>query len=82
MKASIIGIGLIGGSFALTLKEKGIAVNCLALGSAQTEMFSAAFPAFKAAVSAKQMATFVAEFAVNGSNYFNGKVIPVSNSTP
>jgi len=63
-------------------KEKGIAVNCLALGSANTEMFSAAFPSFKAAMSAKDMASYVAEFALSGSNYFNGKVIPVSNSTP
>ncbi len=63
-------------------KDRGIAVNCLALGSVQTEMFSSAFPSFKAALSSKDMAAYVADFALNGNKYFNGKVIPVSNSTP
>src|SRR5208282_5900863 len=60
-------------------KERGIAVNCLALGSVQTEMFSAAFPSFEAALTAEEMANYISEFAVTGNKYFNGKVIPVSN---
>ena len=64
------------------LKDSGIAVNCLALGSAQTEMFKAAFPSFQAALTAEEVGAYVAEFALNGNKYFSGKVIPVSNSTP
>jgi len=62
--------------------ESGIAVNCLALGSVQTEMFEEAFPGLKAPVTAKEMAKFIADFALNGIKYFNGKVIPVAFSDP
>jgi len=64
------------------LKEKKIAVNCLALGAAQTEMLSEAFPGYQAPVSAKEMAEFIADFALNANRWINGKVIPVSLSTP
>ena len=60
----------------------GIAVNCLALGSVQTEMFSTAFPDFKAATTPASMAAYVADFTLNGFQYFNGKIVPVSSSTP
>ena len=58
--------------------EAGISVNCLALGSVQTEMFENAFPGFKAPVSAKDMGEFVADFALKGNKFFNGKIIPVA----
>jgi short-subunit dehydrogenase len=64
------------------LKDRGIKVNCLALGSAQTEMLEAAFPGYKAPLSASEMAAFVADFAINGHHWFNGKVLPVALSTP
>ena len=63
-------------------RESGIAVNCLALGSVQTEMFEEAFPGLKAPVNAKEMAKLIAGFALNGNKYFNGKVIPVAFSDP
>lgn len=63
-------------------KDKNIKVNCLALGSSQTEMFEAAFPEAQAGTLAFEMGRYVAEFAQNGSKYYNGKVLPVSNSTP
>lgn len=63
-------------------KDKNISVNCLCLGSVQTEMFSAAFPAFKAGTSPEEMAGYIAQFAVEGQKFFNGKIIPVSSSTP
>lgn len=63
-------------------KDKHIAVNCLAIGAVQTQMLSKAFPGYKAPLNAKQMAEFVCEFAINGSLYFNGKIIPVSSTTP
>jgi NAD(P)-dependent dehydrogenase (short-subunit alcohol dehydrogenase family) len=63
-------------------KEKGVKVNCLALGAAQTEMLEAAFPGYNAPVSAAEMASFIADFSLNGHRFFNGKVLPVSVSTP
>jgi short-subunit dehydrogenase len=62
--------------------DAGISVNCLALGSVQTEMFENAFPGYKAPVSAKDMGEFIAYFAVNGNKFFNGKVIPVALENP
>ncbi|MDX2173309.1 MAG: SDR family oxidoreductase [Bacteroidota bacterium] len=63
-------------------KDKNIAVNCLAIGAVQTEMLNKAFPGYKAPLQPKQMATFIYDFAINGHNYFNGKILPVSLSTP
>jgi len=63
-------------------REAGIIVNCLALGSVQTEMFEEAFPGHNAPVNAKEMAQFIADFAMNGNKFFNGKVIPVAFSDP
>ncbi|MNV04786.1 3-oxoacyl-[acyl-carrier-protein] reductase FabG [compost metagenome] len=63
-------------------KEKGIKVNCLALGSAQTEMFEAAFPGVEAGTLAFEMGRYIADFAQNGHHYFNGKILPVANTTP
>lgn len=67
---------------AVDLKKFRVSVNCLALGSVQTEMLSKAFPGFKASVSALQMAEYIYEFIRNGQKYFNGKILPVSLSTP
>jgi len=64
------------------LKPRNIAVNCLALGAVQTEMLSKAFPGYKAPLKAVQMAEFICHFAVTGQKYFNGKIIPVSSTTP
>lgn len=64
------------------LKEKNIRVNCLALGAAQTEMLDAAFPGYKAPLSAAEMAEFICWFAISGSKFFNGKILPVAVSTP
>ncbi|MDZ4663421.1 MAG: SDR family oxidoreductase [Bacteroidota bacterium] len=64
------------------LKGTNISVNCLALGAVQTEMLSKAFPGYKAPIKADQMASYIYEFALNGHKYYNGKVLPVSLSTP
>lgn len=64
------------------LKSKDISVNCLALGAAQTEMLEQAFPGYQAPVSAKKMAEFIANFSLTAHGWMNGKVIPVSLSTP
>jgi hypothetical protein len=57
-------------------------VNALALGAVQTEMLSQAFPGYEAPISAHKMADFIANFALNGHQYFNGKQIPVAFTTP
>ncbi|MEO8934414.1 MAG: SDR family NAD(P)-dependent oxidoreductase, partial [Xanthomarina sp.] len=63
-------------------KDTKIKFNCLALGSAQTEMLEEAFPGYKAPLSAKKMAEFIADFSLNSQQWINGKIIPVSLSTP
>lgn len=63
-------------------KDLNTAFNCLALGATQTEMLEEAFPGYKAPISAAQMAEYIADFAKNGQKYMNGKIIPVSLSTP
>ena len=64
------------------LSREGISFNCLALGAVQTEMLAAAFPGYKAPLRAKKIARFISDFALRGNRYFNGKVLPVSLSTP
>lgn len=64
------------------LKEKKIHVNCLALGSAQTEMLEKAFPGYQSPVMAFEMGKYIADFALSGHKFFNGKVLPVAVTTP
>lgn len=68
--------------WAEEFKDNGPSFNALALGAVQTEMLNAAFPGYKAPVTALQMAEFIKEFAFTGHRFFNGKVLPVSSSTP
>lgn len=63
-------------------RETNIKVNCLALGSVQTEMLNKAFPDYKAQLAPGQIANYIVDFSLNGQNYFNGKIIPVSVTTP
>ncbi|MFN7115400.1 MAG: SDR family NAD(P)-dependent oxidoreductase [Saprospiraceae bacterium] len=63
-------------------KNQNIAVNCLAFGAVQTEMLEAAFPGYVAPLGSMEMAEWVAWFGVNGHRFFNGKILPVSISTP
>ncbi|OOQ60085.1 SDR family NAD(P)-dependent oxidoreductase [Mucilaginibacter pedocola] len=67
---------------AQELVPQGIKVNCLALGSAQTEMLEQAFPGYESPVMAFEMGKYIADFAVTGSRFFNGKVLPVAVTTP
>ena len=69
-------------AMAEEFKPRGIRVNCLAFGAVQTEMFAEAFPGYKAPMSSEEMGEFLADFAVNGQRFFNGKILPVSVSTP
>lgn len=64
------------------LRPVGVSVNMLALGAVDTEMLQKAFPGYKAPVSPAEMATFIAAFARTGHHFMNGKIIPLSLSTP
>lgn len=63
-------------------KEKGPSFNVLALGAVQTEMLEEAFPGYQAPNTAEEMAQFIADFALKGHLFFNGKVLEVSSTTP
>ena len=63
-------------------KETGPAFNALALGAVQTEMLEEAFPGYKAPISASEMANYILDFAFNGQQLYNGKVLPVASSSP
>jgi NAD(P)-dependent dehydrogenase (short-subunit alcohol dehydrogenase family) len=63
-------------------KDKGIAFNVLALGAVNTEMLQEAFPGYEAPLSASEMASYIFNFAVTGNQFYNGKVLQVSSSTP
>ncbi|WP_350290978.1 SDR family oxidoreductase [uncultured Croceitalea sp.] len=68
--------------WAQEFKETGPSFNVLALGAVQTEMLEEAFPGYEAPVSALQMAGYIKDFALNGQQLYNGKLLQVSNSTP
>ena len=63
-------------------KETDLAFNCLALGAVQTEMLEEAFPGYQAPITAVDMATYIFDFSLNGSEFYKGKVLNVSKSTP
>jgi 3-oxoacyl-[acyl-carrier protein] reductase len=68
--------------FAEEYKTSNIKMNCLCLGAAQTEMLEEAFPGYEAPMSAGKMAEYIFNFALNGHEWYNGKILPVSMSTP
>jgi NAD(P)-dependent dehydrogenase (short-subunit alcohol dehydrogenase family) len=63
-------------------KKDGVTFNALALGSVQTEMLEEAFPGFQAPLNPEEIASFIADFSIEGKKYFNGKIIPVALSNP
>jgi 3-oxoacyl-[acyl-carrier protein] reductase len=80
--ASKAAIACLSECLAGEFSESGISVNCLALGSVQTEMLAEAFPGYKAPVNADEMAKFIADFALRGHRFFNGKILPVAVTNP
>jgi NAD(P)-dependent dehydrogenase (short-subunit alcohol dehydrogenase family) len=57
------------------LKTEGMSVNCLALGSVQTEMLSKAFPGYKGQMETWEMGKMIGEIAIEWSGKVSGKVI-------
>lgn len=80
--SSKAALGVMTECLAAEFMDSPLRFNTLALGSVQTEMLEEAFPGFKAHLSPAEMAAFIKDFAENGGTYFNGKIIPVSLSTP
>lgn len=80
--ASKAALAVLTECLAEEFRGENIFMNCLALGAVQTEMLDEAFPGYKAPVSAKEMALWIADFSLTGHKYFNGKILPVSVSTP
>ncbi len=80
--ASKAALGSLTECLAEELKDESVKVNALALGAVQTEMLGEAFPGFKAPLEPSQMAEFMKWFTLEGTAFFNGKVLPVSVSTP
>ncbi len=80
--ASKAALGNLSECLAEELKGEGIKVNSLAIGAVQTEMLAEAFPGLKAPMEPHEMARFLRWFLMEGGSFFNGKVLPVSVSTP
>ena len=67
---------------AAEYKKTNIRFNALALGAVQTPMLEKAFPNYHATISAQEMANFIGNFALHCANMCNGKVLPISATTP
>jgi 3-oxoacyl-[acyl-carrier protein] reductase len=76
------GLNILTEALAEELKEGGIRVNALALGSVQTEMLQEAFPGYQSPVTPAEMARYIVDFALNGHRLFNGKVLQVAVTVP
>lgn len=63
-------------------KELNIRVNALAIGAVQTEMLNEAFPGYVASTSPTEMGSLIKWFVLEGYKRFNGKILPVADSTP
>lgn len=80
--ASKAALACIAQCLAEEFKDIGIRSNCLALGAVDTNMLRAAFPGFQAPITAAAMGRYISSFALEGHNYYNGKVLPVAVTTP
>ncbi len=75
-------LGILTECLSVELSDKNIKANALCLGAVQTEMFEEAFPGMEAPVSAKEMGNYIANFALQGSTFFNGRILPVALEDP
>ncbi|MEL7835150.1 SDR family oxidoreductase [Fodinibius sp. Rm-B-1B1-1] len=67
---------------AVELSDKNIKANALCLGAVQTEMLEEAFPGIEAPLSASDMGSYIAKFAVEASAFYNGRILPVALEDP
>lgn len=80
--ASKAALACITECLAEELKSTGVHCNCLCLGAVDTAMLREAFPGYQAPIDAKAMGGFIARFLFDGYKLLNGKVLPLSISTP
>lgn len=80
--ASKAAVAIFTEALAEEWKDRKVFVNALALGAVQTEMLSEAFPQMTVDTQPADMAAYIGDFAINGHQFFNGKILPVTNSTP
>jgi len=69
-------------SLAAEWIDEGIVVNALCLGGVETDMYRSAFPEAPAGVSPEDMARYIINFTFHSAGLVNGKVLPISSSTP
>lgn len=80
--ASKGALSILSECLAEELREFNISCNSLCLGAVQTEMLNDAFPGFEAPVQPDEMAKYIADFTLNGHNFYNGQVLPVTLGNP
>lgn len=68
--------------FSEEYKETTIAMNCLCLGSVQTEMLEEAFPGYQAPLNPKEVSEYISDFTINAHKFMKGKIIPLSLTNP
>jgi NAD(P)-dependent dehydrogenase (short-subunit alcohol dehydrogenase family) len=68
--------------FSEEYKNTTIAMNCICLGSVQTEMLEEAFPGYQAPLNPEQVCEYISDFAINAHKYMKGKIIPLSLTNP
>lgn len=64
------------------LNDRQVLVNCVALGAVETPMLQAAFPQYNQGASATDVASYIYSLIVNNKGLINGKVLPITSSTP
>lgn len=67
---------------AVELGDQNIKANALCLGAVQTEMLEEAFPGIEAPVNPTEMGHYIADFALHGGRFYNGKILPVALEDP
>lgn len=67
---------------AVELSDQKIRSNALCLGAVKTEMMQEAFPGFEPPVTAEEMGSYIARFALEGHKFYNGQILPVTLSDP
>lgn len=80
--ASKAAVAVLSESLAEEFKDRNIYVNCLALGAVNTDMFQEAFPGAFCDMKPENMAALISYFAKEGHKFFNGKILPISKTTP
>lgn len=76
------GLSILTECLSVELSDKNIKANALCLGAVQTEMLEDAFPGMEAPVTASEMGSYIADFVIEGSAFYNGKILPVALDDP